>query len=253
MPAVQLTMEGDTAFIQLASSKPGNPVVGAVFDELRKMSVRLGDSPPAYVVLCSPGPDFSVGLDLSPSDGLVKSIEGMLQNRDAYRVGELVAQLQGAFAAIGRLPCPIVAAVEGQCLGAGFEFVLNADIIVASRGARFGLPGVRSGLLSGLGGLSRLQLAFGAAPAQDLALSGRTFDADTALQGGLISRLCDSGSALTTALDVIAELRQVSSNARLQSLLVLRDMLDHQLAPLLDKERAAAARTWIAGDWQAMR
>ena len=253
MADVQLTMEGDVAFIQLASGKSGNPITGVMFDELRKMSVRLGDSPPGFIVLCSPGPDFSHGLSLDREDSLLKAIDAMLENRDTYRVGELVAQLQGAFAAIGRLPCPILAAVEGQCLGAGFEFVLNADIVVAATDARFGLPAVRNGLVTGLGGLSHLQLAFGAAGAQHLALSGESFSSDEALQAGLVSRLCDPGAALTTALDMVAELRQVSRPARLQSLLVLREMLEHRVSPLLDKERAAAARTWITGDWRRAR
>lgn len=250
MADVQLTMEGDVAFIQLASGKPGNPVTGATFDELRKLSVRLSDSPPGFVVLCSPGPDFSLGLALESGEPLLGQMDGMLANRDAYRVGEVVATMGGAFAAIGRLPCPIIAAVEGRCLGAGFELAMHADIVVASRNAQFGLPAVRRGVVTGLGGLSRLLLALGPAPTQHFALAGRAFTADAAMQFGLISRLCDSGAALTTTLDVIAELREVSSAARLQTLLTVRDMLDHQLAPLLEKERAAAARTWIAGDWK---
>ncbi|MEO0605804.1 MAG: enoyl-CoA hydratase/isomerase family protein [Myxococcota bacterium] len=249
MAQVQLTLEGDVAFIQLASGKPGNPVTGGMFDELRKLAVRLGDSPPGFVVLCSPGPDFSTGLSLDPDDPLLRQMQGMLANRDTYRVGEIVASLHGAFAAVGRLPCPIIAAVEGRCFGAGFEFALNADIVVASRTAQFGLPSVQQGVVTGLGGLARLHLALGPAAAQHVALSGRPFTADAAAQFGLVSRLCDAGAALTTTLDLIAELRKTSRAARLQSLLVLRDMLDHQLSPLLEKERSAAARTWIAGDW----
>lgn len=253
MADVQLTMEGDVAFVQIASNRPGNPITGGMFDELRKMSVRLGDSPPSFVVLCSPGPDFSTGLALEPGDSLLTAISGMLQNRDAYRVGELVAQLQGAFAAIGRLPCPILAAVEGRCLGAGFEFALNADVIVGSRDSTYGLPGVRDGVVTGLGGLSRLHLALDPPAAQLHAMLGAPLTAEQALQHGLISRTCDPGSALTAVLDIIAELRKVSVPARLQTLLVLREMLDVQMAPLLDKERSAAARTWITGDWKRAR
>ncbi|MEN0064100.1 MAG: enoyl-CoA hydratase/isomerase family protein [Myxococcota bacterium] len=253
MSDVQLTMEGDVAFLQIASGRPGNPIRGGAFDELRKLSVQLGDSPPGFLVLCSPGPDFSVGLDLDPKDSLMKTIRGMLENRDAYRVGELASQLYGAFAAIGRLPCPILAAVEGHCLGAGFEFALMADIVVAGRDARFGLPGVRDGIVTGLGGLSRLYLALGVTQAQHIALTGRPFTAEAAVRLGLISRVCDAGASLTTVLDVIAELRKVSPAARLQSLLAMREMLELQLAPLLEKERSAAARTWMSGDWQRAR
>lgn len=253
MGEVQLTTEGDVAFIELASGQPGNPIRGGMFDELRRMSVQLGDRPPGFIVLTSPGPDFSVGLELEGDDALSKSINSMVENRDAYRAGELVAQLQGSFAAIGRLPCPILAAVEGRCFGAGMEFALTADLVVASKDAKFGLPGVRKGVVSGLGGLSRLFLALGGPQAQHLALSGRSFTADAAAHMGLVSRICAPGTALATVVEMVAELRKVSSAARLQSLLVLRDMLDQQLAPLLDKERSAAARTWMAGDWRQAR
>src|SRR5207244_2935880 len=69
----------------------------------------------------------------------------VLRDLDAARAMELITALHDAIDAVHRAPCPVIAAVNGACLGAGFELALACDLRVAVAGAPLGLPEVRVG------------------------------------------------------------------------------------------------------------
>ncbi len=85
---------------------------------------------------------------------------------------------------------PLIAAINGHCLAGGLELALAADIRIASRAAKFGLPEVKWGLIPSAGGTMKLVDQIGYAAAMDLLLTGRLIDggrgrADWARDGGL--------------------------------------------------------------------
>lgn len=82
---------------------------------------------------------------------------------------------------------PLIAAVNGYCLGGGMEVALQCDLIVASSAAQFGLPEVAVGSLPGAGGVSNLLRAVPRAVAMHLLFTGERIDADRALAVGLVS------------------------------------------------------------------
>src|SRR5690606_35238156 len=88
---------------------------------------------------------------------------------------------------------PLIAAVEGYALAGGCEAVLAADMVVASRTAKFGIPEVKRGLAAAAGGLMRLPRRIPPAVALELALTGDLFDAERAYALGLVNRLADEG------------------------------------------------------------
>lgn len=95
---------------------------------------------------------------------------------------------------------PLIAAVEGWALGGGFELVLACDLVVAARGARFGLPEVKRGLVARAGGMIRLPQRLPRAIALELLLTGDPLDAPRAAEFGLVNEVVDDGEALTAAL-----------------------------------------------------
>lgn len=105
---------------------------------------------------------------------------------------------------------PVIAAVEGYAVAGGLELALACDLIVASSGARFGLPEVTRGLIAGAGGLIRLPQRVPPAVALEFALTGELFDAETAQRWGLVNRLAQPGAALEDAL-ALAE--RIAGNA----------------------------------------
>jgi enoyl-CoA hydratase/carnithine racemase len=248
---VELSVQGEIAFVQLRRPADGNAIRGPMFDSLRKVALRLQDAPPRYLVLSGEGSDFSRGLVLDRADPLYAMIEPIVRNRDAYRVQELLVRLRGAFDAIGRLPCPVIAAIEGRCHGVGLELALIADVRIAAEDATFAMPGAKRGVLTGLGGLVRLSSLLGTARANHLVLTGQAIGAAEALAGGLISTTCTPGSARAAAIDFVAELRQTNPTARLQAILATRAIQAKLTQDLFEHEVQAAARTWISGDWLA--
>ena len=107
--------------------------------------------------------------------------------------------------ALGRLVrrstrMPLVAAVEGFAVGGGCELALACDLIVAARGASFGLPEVKHSLVASGGGPLRLprRLPFGLA--MEMALTGSPMPAERAYEHGLVNHLTEPGAALDGAL-----------------------------------------------------
>ena len=107
---------------------------------------------------------------------------------------------------------PLVAAVNGHCLGAGLELALQCDLRLASSAASFGLPEARVGSIPGVSGLHRLLRAVPAAHAMQMALTGERIDAAEAHRIGLVSEVMAPDALLDRAL---ALARVIASNAPL--------------------------------------
>jgi 2-(1,2-epoxy-1,2-dihydrophenyl)acetyl-CoA isomerase len=114
--------------------------------------------------------------------------------------------IQEVTRAIRRFPGPVVAAVHGYALGAGCEFALGCDLVVAAQDAQFGFPEVSVGL-SVTGGISRLlPLLVGPVRAKELLLLGERFGADRALELGLVNRVAPAGQHEQAAAEIAARL-----------------------------------------------
>ena len=147
-----------------------------------------GDEAVSVGVLTGAGKGFSAGMDLK-----------------AFAAGGPAPFLADrGFAGIARQSArkPLIAAVEGFALAGGFEIVLACDLIVAARGAQFGIPEVRRSLVAAGGALLRLPRRVPYHVAMELALTGEPIDAERAAALGLVNRLCEPGGALAAALEL---------------------------------------------------
>jgi enoyl-CoA hydratase len=99
---------------------------------------------------------------------------------------------------------PLIAAIEGFAVAGGLEVALACDLIVASRGARLGIPEVKRSLVAAGGALRRLPQRLPYGVAMELALTGDPLDAERAYELGLINRLTEPGAALDAALELAA-------------------------------------------------
>jgi 3-hydroxyacyl-CoA dehydrogenase / enoyl-CoA hydratase / 3-hydroxybutyryl-CoA epimerase len=104
-----------------------------------------------------------------------------------------------------QLPFPVVAAINGHCIGGGTEFALACSARISSPDAHFSLPEVNLGIFPGFGGTQRLPRLIGLESALDLILSGRTVGAQEALRIGLVDRIA-SGDLLGEALALAHQL-----------------------------------------------
>lgn len=107
---------------------------------------------------------------------------------------------------------PVVAAVNGHCVGGGMTLLLATDIRVAASHATFGLSEVKRGVIAANGGTQRLIDQLPQAIAMEMLLTGDPMDAETAARWGLVNRVVPAGVLMDTAL---AYARRVAANAPL--------------------------------------
>ncbi|RFU25512.1 hypothetical protein B7463_g10825, partial [Scytalidium lignicola] len=100
---------------------------------------------------------------------------------------------------------PIIAAVNGICMGGGFEMAANCDLVIASSSAVFSLPEVKRGIAPVAGCLPRLTRTLGLQRTTDLVLTGRTVSAQTLYQWGLITQVVESAADVAQAAVQVAQ------------------------------------------------
>jgi enoyl-CoA hydratase/carnithine racemase len=114
---------------------------------------------------------------------------GQLLNGGA---AEQIERMHEAYGRVAALPYPTIAAIDGACMGGGLEFALCCDLRLASPSAGpFGFPECSIGIFPATGGTQRAPRAIGRSKALELMLTGRLFDAEEALQIGLLHRVVD--------------------------------------------------------------
>ncbi|GLY24629.1 enoyl-CoA hydratase family protein [Micromonospora sp. NBRC 101691] len=129
------------------ANPPVNALPVAGWFSLAEQITRLGADPTVRAVLLrAEGRGFNAGVD----------IKELQASRDFSALVEVNRGCAAAFAAVYDCPVPVVAAVHGFCLGGGIGLVGNADVIVASEDATFGLPEVDRGALGAATHLSRM-------------------------------------------------------------------------------------------------
>lgn len=130
------------------------------------------------IVISAEGPHFSFGA--SVEDHLPENIAPTL------------AALHAVLRQLADAPAPTIAAVQGQCLGGGFEVVLGCDLVLAEESARFACPEIKLGVFPPAAS-ALLPAKLGAAKAASLAICGNALDAREAAACGLVSRAAPAG------------------------------------------------------------
>jgi enoyl-CoA hydratase/carnithine racemase len=146
----------------------------------------------------------------------------VLAGLDVARAKALITALHEAIQAVHAAPFPVVAAVNGHALGAGFELAIACDLRVAARGATFGLPEVRVGVPSVIEAALLAPLV-GPGRAAELLLCGESIGADEALTWGLVNRVVPPEALDATVETVVQKILAGAPAAiRLQKELMIR-------------------------------
>jgi enoyl-CoA hydratase/carnithine racemase len=174
----------------------------------RADQIRFDDRVRA-VVLRGEGRAFCAGIDLGmPED----RVTGRSPAEKARNYFEGIRWAHERFKVFAELPQPVVAAVQGYCLGFGFELALMADIRVAAEDAVFALPEAQVGVSIDGGGDLRLSHEVGAGWAKLLAFTGRRIDARTAERLGIVQEVTTTEGLVPAAMAIA---REIAANAPL--------------------------------------
>jgi len=111
--------------------------------------------------------------------------------------------------AIAQCPKPVIAAVNGYALGGGCELAMHADIIIAGKGATFGQPEIKVGLMPGAGGTQRLFRAVGKFHAMRMIMTGAMVKAEEAYIIGLVSQVTEDDQTIPTAIQMAQSLAKM--------------------------------------------
>ena len=208
---------------------PVNAINRAMVDELDAvLAVAEAESDLRAVVIKGAGSKaFAAGADISE-----------MQEMGAVEARRMAAHGQAVFARLSSLSVPVIAAVQGFCLGGGCELAMAADIILAGEKARFGQPEVKLGVTPGFGGTQRLTRRVGLSVALDLVLTGRMIDADEAVRVGLASRKVE-GDVESAALELAGQIATLGPVAVALAKRAIHDNADTDLTTALAAEAAA--------------
>lgn len=167
-----------------------NALNGTVIRELGEAAARVTHDPAIRgALLTGAGPKaFVAGADIAEL-----ADQGAIEGKARSLAG------QAAFRAFERAGKPVLAAVNGFCLGGGCELAMACHLRIASETAKFGQPEVKLGLGPGYGGTVRLPRLVGKGRALDLLLTGRMIDAAEALAIGLVNRVVPADRLLPEA------------------------------------------------------
>jgi enoyl-CoA hydratase len=189
---IQVEQSGRVATVTLNRPTVLNAISVAMLGELEALSGRLAadESVGAVVIRGAGERAFCAGDDISEFQQTQRTPEA---SREHCLLGHRV------FQSWADLPVPVVAAIEGYCLGGGLELALVCDLRVAAEDAVFGFPEIRLGLFPAWGGLHRLPLLVGEPRARQMILTGENISCAEACRDGLVQKAVSHGSACEAA------------------------------------------------------
>jgi enoyl-CoA hydratase len=221
-----LTISHHIARIRL-HNPPANTITHSGLKELEQVlsEVEQDDYVRAVIVTGS-GRFFCAGAD----------IHELTRLNTAHAGSEFALQGQALFNHIERCDKPVVAAINGICVGGGLELALACHIRIAASGVSLGLPEIKLGLIPGFGGTQRLLRVVGASKAAEMMLTGETVTAEEARNIGLVSRVVPNQELMTQA-EAIGGMIAAHGAAAVQSVLyAIRGGLDIPLSEGLVRE-----------------
>ena len=160
-----------------------------------------GDDDIRCAILTGAGSSYCVGGDMS--DGWMAG-GGQRDTAISTRLKDDPSIIGKGLLLTRWLRKPLLAAVNGECLGGGCEMLQQTDIRIAEEQAVFGVPEARRGLIAGAGSTMRLKRQIPYTIAMEMLITGRILNAEEALRWGLIGHVVAKGAALTKAREIAA-------------------------------------------------
>jgi enoyl-CoA hydratase len=241
----KLTIENDIAHIVLNRPEALNTMTRAFWNDLPVLVNDISDNAKARViVISSTGKHFTAGMDISVfSEGSGFSAHESDQYARAEGFRQFVLALQGTFSCLDNARMPVIAAIQGGCIGGGVDMTSACDIRYATEDAFFQIAEINLGMTADVGTFPRLCKLIPEGWVRELAYSGRRLPAIKAKEIGLVNDVFVTQDAmLAHAMDLAREIATKSPLAVTGSKRIINYARDHTIADGLDY-----IATWQAG------
>lgn len=206
MHSFTLTEHKHIAHLVLSRPEAMNTMHPTFWRELDDVLTRIHREGTARVlVISSTGKHFSAGMALETFAGAIQMDDQSPEGRAA--IFDLLTDMQSTFTKLERLRIPVIAAIQGGCIGGAVDMVTACCIRYATADAFFCIQEINIGMVADVGTLQRLPKLIPEAVVKELAYTGRRLGADKALGYGLVNAVFDTPEALLAgALQCAAEI-----------------------------------------------
>ncbi len=189
----------DGVYVLTLNDEPANEIGVASLDALEQFVAAFSADPATRaIVMHSTVPaGFCAGADLRE---LYRESQARPVAQRREGVHDFLTRIHAVMRAIDMAPVPSFAALHGVVFGGGLELALSCDVRIADPSTRFAFPELRLGLIPGFGGLPRLLRDVSNSLVRDMLFTGRSINANKALQCGLVTQTAAAGRALDAAL-----------------------------------------------------
>ena len=217
----------EASVAEVVLNNPGrlNAMDSQFFDRLGSIFETISESRTVRVVLIrANGRAFSIGLDKEQSLNLIPPAQpGDAPAKRVRLLHETILRFQTAMLAVRNCPKPVVAAVNGFCLGGGLDLACAADIRLCSADVQFAVHETRLAMVADLGTLTWLPRIIGRGPAREMAFTGEPVGAEFARSHGLVNNVFHDRNMLVDGARILCENISRNSTAVVAA---VKDLMD---------------------------
>ena len=222
-------LKDHVAHISMCRGDAFNSMTKAFWSELPELVDKISDEGKARViVLSAQGKHFCAGMDLanfkSDGDFLSTDTKKITQGRRSEAQFRVTRDLQYSISCLEKSRIPVIAAIQGACIGAGVDLITACDIRYASSDAFFCIQEINIGMAADVGTLQRLPYLIPEGILRELAFTGRKLSADEGLKYGLVNAVFDTTDAVIE--HALSEAHEIADKAPL-AILGTKEMLNY--------------------------
>lgn len=232
LSTISIAVTDRIADIRLNRPVRSNAINDVMWQEIRQAFEWVDSTPKIRVaILSGEGKNFCAGIDLTMLAGIQQRIAYADSARSRETLRRLILNLQDCLSSIERCRKPVLAAIQGACVGGALDVVTCCDMRYLAPDAVFSIKEIDIGMVADVGTLQRLPRLIGEGMARELAYTGRKVDAEEARQLGLANRVFGSIAELNAGVRNIAEsIAKKSPLAIRGSKEILNYSRDHSIA-----------------------
>ncbi|MCL5042846.1 MAG: crotonase/enoyl-CoA hydratase family protein [Gammaproteobacteria bacterium] len=203
--SLKVELSNKVAHVQINRPEKLNAMNAAFWEEMVAAFDWIDATDEARVVIITgAGKHFSAGIDLA----LLATAAGEMSQdigRNAERIRRNVLKLQAAFNAVDNCRKPVIAAIQGYCIGGAIDLISACDMRYSTTDASFSIKEIDMGMAADVGTLQRLPHLIGDGMMRELAYTGRNFTGEEAAALGLVNRCFAGVDALMAGVTAIAD------------------------------------------------